>query len=387
MNTDLKSISGRLDLLKNIYKYLPVTQKRLLTIPAIFGRSYDENFISDYLAYILDPKLNGVGIEPLQLLLSKIKNNDNKEELEIEDIEIIREYNLGDHGRIDFIIKLGDAGVLGIENKITSLEGENQTVAYAKGIKLEFPDQEHYMVFLSPTGLIPSSKKFAAISYGDIYKLLRDIPFPVLDDIHKVVIWEDFLAHLEGYIIMNEGKLELTEKTSLYIENYKMFSDLRSSYEQDADRIYEFITESIKNSFGEVWTFNFKGKQSWQEITRDSWKLENFRVFFQYLFSRDLLLLDDYPYMLGVYPCNQSSRHFLDWLKKNQPKIKEICSQNSMEAYGPKRGTASYLIAHKSFPLKIDNITMIDQQFIAAADEFLVFQPIMDKALEMYKKQ
>ena len=56
----------------------------------------------------------------------------------------------------------------------------------------------------------------------------------------------------------------------------------------------------------------------------------------------------------------------------------KLCNQNKMEAYGSKKGTASYLIAFKTYPLKIDNLSMIDQQFINALDEFRIFQPIMD---------
>lgn len=384
MNTD---ITERLEFLMRMYGHLPETQKRILTIPAIFNRSYDENFISDYLAYILNPERNGVGIEPLQQILTKIADEDEIGNIDFDQVEIEREYNLGDYGRIDFLIKLGDGGVLGIENKLTALESENQTIAYAKGINHEFPHQDRYMVFLTPTGLKPSSDEFLAISYGDLYQTLRDIYFPILDDIHKGIIWEDFLAHLEGYIIMNEGNLELTDKTRLYLENHVMLSDLRRSYEQDADRIYEFVTASIKGAFGEGWIFNFKANQSWQEITQDSWKLDNFRIFFQFLFSRDLLLMDDFPFMLGVYPRNQSSQHFLDWLRKHQPQIKEICTRNSMEAYGPSRGTSSYLVVYKAYPLIRENIIKIDQQFIEVINEFRVFQPIMDEAVDMFKKQ
>ena len=379
----------RLELIHNIYEILPETEIKRLTIPAIFGRAYDENFISDYLAYILDPKRNGIGVEPLERLISFIAGEDASIELELDSdsVEISREYTLGDHGRIDFLIKFGTNGVLGIENKITAFEGENQTVSYAKGIKHDFDNHDHYLIFLTPTGFLPSSKEFIAVSYGDLHQLLREISFPVLGDIHKVVIWEDFLAHLEGYIIMDEGKIELTEKSRLYLKNYEMLADLRGSYEQDAERIYEYVTASIKSTFGESWTFYFKGRLNSQEITRDSWKLDKFRAFYQFMFSRDLLIKDAYQYMFGIWPRNQQSKQFIDWLKVNRPQIKEICSENDMEAYGPKRGSSSYLIAYKSFPLIIEDIKQIDQQFIQVINEFNVFKPIMDDALITYRNQ
>ncbi len=58
-----------LDGLERIWQGLP-EQQRPRTIPFIFGRTYDENFISTYLAHVLDPAYNGIGPEPLQRLLA-----------------------------------------------------------------------------------------------------------------------------------------------------------------------------------------------------------------------------------------------------------------------------------------------------------------------------
>ena len=41
--------------LERLFIKSPPTRSRQLTIPEIFRRSYDQNFISDKLAYILDP--------------------------------------------------------------------------------------------------------------------------------------------------------------------------------------------------------------------------------------------------------------------------------------------------------------------------------------------
>jgi hypothetical protein len=109
------------------------------TIPALFGRAYDENFISDYLAYILDPARNGIGSEPLQALLSVAFDPDL--DVDLDNVTILREYAFGDvnFGRIDLLIQLGDQGergVIGIENKILASEGDTQTISYATSIKV-----------------------------------------------------------------------------------------------------------------------------------------------------------------------------------------------------------------------------------------------------------
>ncbi len=68
--TNLSAFQRQFLHLKGEYEKLPKVRPKRITIPEIFGRSDDENFISDYVAYILDPYRNGIGIEPLQALLS-----------------------------------------------------------------------------------------------------------------------------------------------------------------------------------------------------------------------------------------------------------------------------------------------------------------------------
>ena len=74
------------------------------TIPALFKRTYDENFISDYLAYILDPSRNGIGTEPLQALLSLAFDYDS--DMDLDNAIIDREHTFKDSslGRIDLLI-------------------------------------------------------------------------------------------------------------------------------------------------------------------------------------------------------------------------------------------------------------------------------------------
>jgi hypothetical protein len=391
MSCSMKNEVSLLDLIEARYKELDEKNLPRLTIPALFRRSYDENFISDYLAYILDPDRNGVGIQPLQALLSLAY--EDALEIDLMPLTINREYTFGDpdFGRMDLLIRLGEdceRGVIGIENKIFSSESENQTIAYERGFKKDFKGSDHYLIFLTPDGHLPVSKEFKPVSYADLVRSLREIRYPVLDDIHKSVIWEDFLAHLEEYIVMNNGKLELSEKTRLYLEHHEILKGLADAYHQDAQRIYDYVIASIKNSFGEGWDYRFQGGNSFQEIDREAWKLGNFYLFYQFLFSRENLLIEDhFSYMLGAYPKNRESRQFIDWLRTNYPQIQEICAAREMQAYPPKAPEkASYLIAFKEFQVAKDDMAAIDRPFIKIMGEFSVFTPIMDEVVRAYTK-
>lgn len=256
-------LADKLALIKQRYDRLPESRPPRLTIPAIFGRTWDENFISDYLAYILDPERNGIGTEPLHAFLALAF--ENAAAIDLEQVDIEREYTFHtpSFGRIDFLIRLGEkgeSGVIGIENKIYSSEGGNQTTAYARGMKEDFLDCDHFLIFLTPSRSLPTSGEFKAVSYADLVRALREIRFPVLNDIHKSVIWEDFLAHLEEYIVMAKGKLELSGKTRLYLEYWRELESLRNAYEQDAEKSYGHVTASIRSYLGEGWDFNFKAR-------------------------------------------------------------------------------------------------------------------------------
>ena len=116
----------------------------------------------------------------------------------------------------------GENGVIGIENKIYASEGYNQTTSYVKGLQCDYEDRELYLIFLTPAGTLAISPEFKAVSYEDLVRGLRGIQYPVLEDIHKTIIWEDFLYHLEEYIVMSNLNLKLSEKTRLFLDHHQI---------------------------------------------------------------------------------------------------------------------------------------------------------------------
>jgi hypothetical protein len=70
-------------------KYLPAHEKSL-TIPHIFGMQNGEYFMSYYLAYVLNPKRNGIGSATLECLIKEAF--DEEVNLDADTIHIEREY-------------------------------------------------------------------------------------------------------------------------------------------------------------------------------------------------------------------------------------------------------------------------------------------------------
>jgi hypothetical protein len=93
--------------------------------------------------------------------------------------------------------------------------------------------------------------------------------------------------------------------------------------------------------------------------------------------------------MVGLWPKNSANLVFYDWLKANKPQISAICSQYNLECFPTRvRGTGGNVIANKEYPQVFDreNVTNYQQQFILALDEFAGLIPIMDEAVEEYKR-
>ncbi|MFC2028305.1 PD-(D/E)XK nuclease family protein [Chloroflexota bacterium] len=391
----LDTLKGTLGEIEKKFKILSPSIKRKITIPVIFKKPDHENFISDYLAYILDPEINGIGIEPLQIIM-KLTYGEILD-IELDQVEIYREYEFQNDpscGRIDFLIELGENGengVIGIENKIYADESEGQTKVYERGIEEDYKGIDHYYIFLTRHGEKPSSAEFKKLSYKQLLKAFRDIRYPTLENISKTVIWEDFLSHLEEYIIMDNRKLEISGRAKLYLEHYQILEEMSDTFYKDSERVYDFTVARIKEKLGETWRTNFKGQYNYQEINKESWYFrKNFRIFTQYLFSKkNILSLEKFPYMLGVYPKNKESLHFYEWLKSNKPEIDIICKTKEIETFQAEvRGTASYIIAIKKYPIVIEkeDLSNFQDQFILPLDEFNQLTTIIDNAFLEYHK-
>ena len=283
---EVRSYADRLAGMQKLYQNLPASKPRPDTIPAIFNRSYDENFISDYLAYILDPARNGLGSEPLEALVALVWPE--LEETGFQEVEVYREYNL-DGGRIDLLILVDDALVVGIENKIFSGEGTNQTSSYARVIRREFPEHIHALVFLSSGGIKPGSKYFRALSYRQLLHSFKALGYDWTEDIKKSILWEDFLEHLEEFIVNEKSDFEFSPKARLYLENYEMIEDLQEAYKIEWKPFIKHLEARLLAQLGpNEWEIDSSQWQhNWNRVFKKSWKGDNVFINFSYYFSPD----------------------------------------------------------------------------------------------------
>jgi hypothetical protein len=280
------------------YKNLPPKMDAVQTIPLILDKKRNENFMSDLLAFILDPNSNGIGLEPLQNILEKKYDPEKVGNLRSSemDIQIFREYsfekktNKKVSNRIDILITCRSKGsyydkkadkvnlVIGIENKIDATEGKMQTRDYEKAIEEEFPGIKKYLLLLSPSEERPSSKLFQNITYEDIIKCLKPIraQCDFAKDIRRSLLFNEFITHVEEYIM--KSLPVIAPETKLYLENnnFKVIREILVKFQEDRKNLLSYITERIlgklnTSEYKTMWAISADSAVEYRHISKDDW--------------------------------------------------------------------------------------------------------------------
>ena len=374
---ELQEYYNSLDLIRQIYPHLPQPLERPLTIPAIFGKSYDENFISDYLAYIIHPEKNGIGPTPLLNLIRSI--DDSIDLSSFESVEIFREYSLGEYGRIDLLILIDGSYLIGIENKTISLEGNKQTQRYVRALEREFEDYERYYAFLTPDGRKASSNKFLPISYEQLLNAFRNVRYDWAKDIRKSVIWNDFLLHLEFYIAMGQNSLQLSKKAKLYLDHHEIIEDIRRAYDQDARAIFEYVVSQIRQTMGDTeWVFDFKDTKFYQQIWKEAWKSKGLWVHYEFWYQLNFLTGTTFKYFVDVEGKRSAKDRFLELFETEyQHTLKSEYVQKNI-IYSPSHRRIA--IDWKDYKFETD-LAKIKEPFVLAVNEFSFLTEVIDRIL------
>ena len=208
------------------------------TIGHIFRHERKENFISDWLAFLLNPEYAG-NAEPLSALLELASVT---EPVDLSNVSIVRENVFEDKKRIDFFIET-NSHIIGIENKILSDFQHNQLKGYRTQLsqKSEQVGKKLLLILLYPrrnTFCSRLEKKkyydFRPVTYEDLVSEFKRIRFSVFDNLRATVLMEDFIAHMEEYIMQE------TNNTTLNLEMWGFEATKRAELQK--------LKASLKNS-------------------------------------------------------------------------------------------------------------------------------------------
>ena len=148
----------------------------------VLGLDGSEEFHSNYLAWLLDPKgSHGMGDHFLQGFLaasgaSGVISSSNRPSTTIR-----REKHValdGGRGRLDIRILNENANfVCAVENKVWAPESGNQLAWYRKVLGRDHPDHRVHRVFLTPRGVMPDDPEerehWTTMSYTDVFRLVE----------------------------------------------------------------------------------------------------------------------------------------------------------------------------------------------------------------------
>ncbi len=375
-HTQLKHYQDTLLDLSQQYAQTPTRPPKPLTIPAIFGRSHHENFISDYLAYLLNPTKNGIGTGPVAQLLTLCGLEPT--DVPLDEVIIHREYTVG-NGRIDLLLEWEETLVVGIENKIYATEGQGQTQSYAREIQRLFKDTPCcHFIYLTRGGHKAKSKDFQPISYKDLIEAFQQVPISINTGTRQLVLWNDFLEHVKEYIIMADpDHFNFSEKSKLYIEHRSMLRDLEKTFKNEWAAAIGYLEGKVYGHLdGGPWSTHFnRTRHHWHQILKPTWNLSKLSVHHEYWFSDSSLKSQDISFKIDVE--RKQANDFLTRFAQRYPSLEPEYQRKDILYRPPNR---KHALAYKRYPISQD-IDQIAQVFIDAFAEFRFLEPEIDAVL------
>lgn len=211
----------------------------------VIKKTDNENIISEWLAFLLDTNKSS-SLKPLKLFCEFFGIEFDGSEIDIE-----REYTLDNRRRIDIIIKLKNAWVV-IENKINSMECNEQTVDYENKIASEINGQNIslYYVYLKPTynKSNPVNKKFKIMTYGELAKIWKGINSEDFIQKENYVYFREFMKLINERYAMSK-ELQFDENTKLYIEFSEQFNAVENSFNNACQTVKDKLLNILNSIF------------------------------------------------------------------------------------------------------------------------------------------
>lgn len=244
------------------------------TIAHIFRKESQENFISDWIAYLIDPVSFG-NAEPLSALLEVAGFDDCIDKNEI--IEISREKTFDDQRRIDFYIETEEL-IIGIENKIWSGLGYHQLKDYSKSLeklsngkeirKILLLPQNNTSINLSKNNSDISVSGFVSVTYEDFVNALRKLQINFIENLRSSFLLQDFITYVEEYFMnSNVDKKKNFDMASFLFEHKKLIKELESCRNNLQTQFVESVEKKLAETFDEeIWEINFPRTGSYFQL-------------------------------------------------------------------------------------------------------------------------
>lgn len=298
--------------------YIRIKEKEF-TLAHIFRKNRNENFSSDWLAYILDPALFK-SYKPINALLKILK----KSTIDInQKVTVEREVSLGEYGRIDLLITT-DEYLIGIENKIDAWTRENQCEDYAKGLNERKGEKEVVCVLLSPQSNNVSSVKFESLNYEELIEEFKLISIDFIKNLRSAFLLKDYITYMEENIMKAKIDFDVEEKATAYLINQSDKIDKINSFlavqKINLNNHIENELSGVKEKMGKDWEY-FYNSGYWQ-LYKSSWRENGIDVHYEVLAADRKNSLTYVDYNLVIH--EESPRKYKKFKDGFKPVLKEI---------------------------------------------------------------
>lgn len=269
----------------------------IITLPGIFGKQRNETFITSWLAYLLNPDINGLGLAPLNALLQCYtqrakKDPDSMILTDAEQVSVETEYTFTDSGRrIDLLITT-ESYVIGVEHKIDAGEHGDQTSDYWQGL-LKLRDAENQnlsqkpsepkgtvAIYLTPKANSgePVCDHFVVVTYSDWLNKLKEIPYEYQGDHRKNFFFYEYLLYVEEELMdaNNTGYPKMNETVELYHSNSIVLRKAKEEYEKYNENLGNWLVKRAKEIDSRFLADAPKPTKYWQLWEDRNWKELNF---------------------------------------------------------------------------------------------------------------
>lgn len=304
----MKSIE---ELIENLKK-IDIKGSEITVLDILNKSHYDENFISDWLAFIFNPEINGMGNKPICSLINSLdisKSNVQNKDIKIgwsNDIKefkdtineqkfigIEREKVIDDNKRIDVLIKYSNTWII-IENKINSMENGTQTRNYYKYIMKKKKEAEKELtsgkinvifIYLKPNynKSEPSDENFIPLTYSQLFMQICKINEHDYNEkeMYKYKYLEELERMMKNY--MKEEEFDLNNiAIKTYINYSKEIASIKEQYSNNNKILVQKIVTEIENLFNKDngYEINKKNNDTLIQIGRTTWKNGNKNGYF-----------------------------------------------------------------------------------------------------------
>jgi|LSQX01.3.fsa_nt_gb hypothetical protein len=269
--------------LNNLVDQIPSKELKMKTptIGYIFNKEKNENFISDWLAFLMRNNY--------KIILSLLEDT-NFDDYENEEYEVEREYVFKNGSRIDFLIS-NQTTVIGIENKIDSTTHANQLRSYKTQLNKISEGREVIQILLKPQqNNAKATNGFVEVTYETLIERMKLISLDFITDLRGSFLTLDFIKHIEENV-MKQSKIEF--EYNEWVEYLGKHSEKIKLINVAASNETNIIVDYVKNhmraliDFDEDWSVGngTSSDKRFIQLYKNHWK-QNVDIHFE-LFRKD----------------------------------------------------------------------------------------------------